>query len=94
MINYNLYKLRKQAELNKKKIQFFSTVLQNIAYLNDVDTIQILARKALDETFCEVCGTHPAPMICDSCGKGLCESCHPHRVFKTETSWTTVPCGE
>jgi hypothetical protein len=50
-------------EVAEKKLQLFKTVLETIVNCADVmdpEYIATLARKALEETFCEICGTHSA----------------------------------
>ena len=71
------------AELNEKKLQFFRTVLQAIANCADVmdtNTIETMARNALEEEFCESCGTHPANTVCSVCGRLHCDVCYPNTM--------------
>jgi hypothetical protein len=68
-------------ELTEKKMQFFKTVLESIAGISDVassNDLGELARLALEEEFCEICGTHPGDMGCSVCGRHLCDICYPN----------------
>jgi len=75
--------MKSKYELMDKKLQFFKTVLESIAGISDVassNDLGELARQALEEKFCEICGTHPGDMSCSACGKSLCDICYPNAI--------------
>ena len=76
-------------ELAEKKMQFFKTVLESIACIYDVassNDLGELARLALEEEFCDMCGAHPGAMVCSACGRIICNTCYQNNIL--------CPCGE